>query len=110
MKHPYAIGSTLLELLIILVITGLLVQLAIPHYDAVMKKANTHSRWADLLSLQTELEACYFSQMDYRPCAEKLGSPPAGELIKEVTQFAYRLTLKVCDTAGVCDEYSVSDI
>ncbi|MFI4956947.1 MAG: hypothetical protein ACHQAX_07060 [Gammaproteobacteria bacterium] len=101
MKHRFT-GSTLLELLMILVIVGLLVQVAIPQYQFFVQKAQARERLADLLSLQTQIESCYFSTMDYRICAQALQEPSSGLLEKEAERFTYRLAIVAHDEDVVC--------
>lgn len=101
MKHRF-LGSTLMELLIILVIVGLLVQVAVPQYQFFVQKAQARERLADLLSLQTQIESCYFQTLNYNACSEALQEPASGVLEKEATRFTYRLAITAKQDQTVC--------
>jgi Tfp pilus assembly protein PilE len=108
MKNRF-MGSTLMELLIILVIVGLLVQVAVPQYRIFVQKAQARERLADLLSLQTQIESCYFQTMDYRQCAEALQEPASGMLEKEAERFSYRLAIVAKDEDVLCSRVETDE-
>ncbi len=59
-------GFTIVELLIVIVVIGILALLVITTYSGIQAKARNAKRAADLLSLQTQLEA-YFTQASHYP-------------------------------------------
>jgi Tfp pilus assembly protein PilE len=100
---------TLLELLIILAIVSVLVQLAIPQYSLFIEKAHAHERLGELLSLQTELEICYFSHMDYEVCGKKLNSISNNILIVDAKQFNYHLSLHAPSPTDICYQFETNE-
>lgn len=104
-------GSTFLELLIILVIVGLLVQQAVPHYGVFTEKARARERLAILLSLQTQLETCYTERRDYDACVTTLDAPAPHVLEIEATAFTYRLLLRPAERRhdAPCDAYETNE-
>jgi Tfp pilus assembly protein PilE len=110
MKH-HSQGSTFLELLIILVIVGVLVQQAVPHYGVFIEQARARERLAILLSLQTQIEACYTERRDYDVCATLLEAPSPHVLETEATAFTYRLLLRPAERRqhAPCDAYETNE-
>lgn len=59
-------GFTIVELLIVIVVIGILALLVITTYSGIQAKARNAKRAADVLSIQTQLEA-YFTQNSHYP-------------------------------------------
>jgi Tfp pilus assembly protein PilE len=101
-------GSTLLELLIILVIVGVVVQLALPHYGVFIEKSRARERFAALLSLQSQVESCYFETRDYEGCVAQLAVEPPHLLVVEATPWTYRLVVHGSDETVACYAYETN--
>lgn len=109
MKHRDRLGFTLLELLIILVMTGLLVQLAVPNYIRWVEKSQAQSRQVVMLSLQTELESCYFHERDYRACVAGLGDTDVGEIETAASAHTYVLRVWAPDPRVACYRHETNE-
>lgn len=108
MKPSYRFGFSLLELLISLAILGLLVQWSLPYYGVFVEKARARERAAILISLQTEIEICYFSERDYETCAERLQVEKPHALAIEADRLSYHMVIESAHATDWCHRFETN--